>query len=173
MPQSTYQDPVDVPAAAALPVASSTGGQFGERTITLSETLNPKTLRDIVDSVKGVRRAKAQVLVFRGDGTSPHFCTGMDLKAATFGDDTMSQGLEEFARLHQVWVPAFFAGFDISDKELRGSCQGEGTQNPPQKGRILLSGGFRRKFLHFLASFCLKRTWTPGHLDRATVWVPA
>ncbi len=75
-----------------------------------------------MSAVKGERRAPAQVLVFKGTGDSPHFCTGMDLKAATFGDDTMSLGLEEFARLHQVsagWQFVIFINrIGISGKPL-------------------------------------------------------
>ena len=60
-PAAASYEPVAAGSAAAMPVASSTGGQFGERTISLTETLNPKTLREIVQSVKGERRAPAQV----------------------------------------------------------------------------------------------------------------
>ncbi len=36
---STYEDPVDAPMrGGAMPLQSSTGGQFGERTIGLTET---------------------------------------------------------------------------------------------------------------------------------------
>jgi thioester reductase-like protein len=67
-------------------------GDFGERTIMLTETLNPSSLRAMVAAV-----VPNQVVVFKGE--SQHFCTGMDLAAATFGDDTMSEGLEQFANL--------------------------------------------------------------------------
>ena len=60
-PAAPSYEPVAAGSAAAMPVASSTGGQFGERTISLTETLNPKTLREIVQAVKGERRAPAQV----------------------------------------------------------------------------------------------------------------
>ena len=57
--------------------------------------------------------------MFKGSN-SPHFCTGMDLKAATFGDDQMSEGLEEFAKLHQALEDATMPMIAVCHHATRG-----------------------------------------------------
>jgi phthiocerol/phenolphthiocerol synthesis type-I polyketide synthase C len=108
-------------------------GTFGEVTLRLNETLNPGSLQRAVAGITAAGTA-SRVLVVRGREGAEHFCTGMDLEAATFGDDTMSEGLEQFAAMQdglgELKMPLIVV--------VAGACRGGGMLFPSM-GTIVLA----------------------------------
>jgi 3-hydroxy-3-methylglutaryl CoA synthase/enoyl-CoA hydratase/carnithine racemase/acyl carrier protein len=94
----------------------------GAWTIHIEEALTDESLRRLKKELLDHR----QILVLRGTAGSEHFCLGMDLNQAKFGNAAMSEGLEHFAELAAILESAPMPVICV----VEGNCRGGGMLFP-------------------------------------------
>ncbi|MEM7446462.1 MAG: SDR family oxidoreductase, partial [Pseudomonadota bacterium] len=91
------------------------------------EVIVPAKLRgDTMDRLLADLADTRQPIVLRRDPNEEHFCIGMDLEAANFGDQSMSAGLEQYEKLAALMNDAEMPIIALID----GACRGGGMLFP-------------------------------------------
>ncbi|WP_256679948.1 type I polyketide synthase [Pseudomonas sp. Q1] len=146
---------VSIPLSAHDPVLS------GAHTLYLPSSLTLESVQQLSKTLS----ANRQPLVIRAQPNSVHFCLGMDLAQATFGDSLMSQGLEHFAKLAKQLETASMPIICV----VEGDCRGGGMLFPSLASIVLAtpaaSFGFpevRRGGLPGIVSVAAQRRLSPS-----------
>ncbi|MGN6323458.1 MAG: hydroxymethylglutaryl-CoA synthase [Dyella sp.] len=116
-------------AAMAVPLRSFQPARTEEQVVHLPPALTAAELAPLIETLRNCR----QTLVLRATPGSEHFCLGMDLGEASFGDATMSEGLERFAELSNLLEAAPMPIICV----VEGACRGGGMLFPSLASIVL------------------------------------
>ncbi|HPE71281.1 MAG TPA: beta-ketoacyl synthase N-terminal-like domain-containing protein, partial [Candidatus Competibacter sp.] len=109
------------------------GVASGSVTVTIPSSFGRESLTRLLAQMEGVR----QILVLRQREGSEHFCLGMDLDEARFGEAGMSAGLEQFQRLAERLRAAPMPVICV----VEGACRGGGMLFPSLATSVLATTG--------------------------------